>query len=71
MRKYTKTKVIRISEQQHETLVKMKSLNVDVGNFIREAIKEKIIRDKKHLLPKKKVVYCPFSNGTIILSESD
>ena len=35
MKKYTKIKVIRISEQQHETLVKMKSLKVDVGRFIR------------------------------------
>jgi hypothetical protein len=34
----TKTKVIRISQTQHETLKKMKSYNVDVGHFIREAI---------------------------------
>jgi predicted CopG family antitoxin len=66
--KYTKVKTIRISEQQHKTLVKMKSYNVDVGCFIRQAIKEKINRDKKHLLPKKEVVYCPFSNGTIKLT---
>ncbi len=45
MKKYTKVKVLRITEVQHSTLVKMKSLNVDVGNFIREAIKEKIVRE--------------------------
>ena len=67
MRNYTKTKTIRISEQQHQTLVKMKSLNVDVGSFIREAIAEKIQREKKHLLDKPKIQYCPFSNGTIII----
>lgn len=67
MKRYTKTKVIRITEEQHNTLVKMKSLNVDVGNFIREAIKEKIERDKKHLLPKKEVLYCPFSGGAIVI----
>jgi hypothetical protein len=48
----TKTKVIRISQTQHETLKKMKSYNVDVGHFIREAIKEKIKKEYKELMPK-------------------
>lgn len=61
----TKTKVIRISETQHKTLQKMKSYNVDVAEFIRNAIKEKINREYKELLPKPKKQYCPFSNGTI------
>ena len=52
MKLYTKTKVIRISQTQHETLKKMKSYNVDVGHFIREAIKEKIKKDYKELMPK-------------------
>jgi sorbitol-specific phosphotransferase system component IIA len=43
MKILTKTKVIRISETQHQTLQKMKSYNVDVGKFIRDAITEKII----------------------------
>jgi len=38
----TKTKVIRISEMQLKTLQKMKSYNIDVGQFIRDAISEKI-----------------------------
>ncbi len=45
MKNYTKVKVIRLTEVQHSTLVKMKSLNVDVGNFIRDAIREKIVRE--------------------------
>lgn len=59
MQQYTKVKVIRISEIQHETLQKMKSYNVDVGNFIRDAISEKIKREYKDLIPKVKNT-CPF-----------
>lgn len=60
MKQYTKTKVIRISDSQLVTLQKMKSYNVDVGNFIREAIKEKIQREYKDLIPKKETIKCPF-----------
>lgn len=56
----TKTKVIRISENQLKTLQKMKSYNVDVGEFIRQAIKEKIQREYKNLIPKSQKEYCPF-----------
>jgi len=59
MKLLTKTKVIRISDSQHKTLQKMKSYNVDVGHFIREAIKEKIKREYKDLIPKVKNT-CPF-----------
>ena len=60
MKQYTKTKVIRISETQLKTLQKMKLLNVDVGNFIREAISEKIKREYKELILKPKKSECPF-----------
>lgn len=50
MAKLMKTKVIRLSQEQHNTLVKMKSLNVDVGKFIRNAIKEKINNEYKDLI---------------------
>jgi len=50
MKLLTKTKVIRISEMQLLTLQKMKSYNVDVGNFIREAIQEKIKREYQQLI---------------------
>ena len=59
MQKYTKTKVIRITDLQHQTLQKMKLLNVDVGNFIRDAISEKIQKDKHEIIKPKKE-YCPF-----------
>lgn len=59
MQLYTKTKVIRISEIQLKTLQKMKFYKVDVGKFIRDAIKEKIEREYIYLLPKPKV-NCPF-----------
>lgn len=54
-----KTKAIRITETQLNTLQKMKSYNVDVGNFIREAIAEKIKREYNDLIPKPKNE-CPF-----------
>ena len=54
MKRYTKTKVIRITEAQHLTLKKMKSYNVDVGRFIRDAIKEKISREYSEFIPKEK-----------------
>ena len=38
----------------------MKNLNVDVSQFIRNAISEKIKREYKDLIPKKKKEYCPF-----------
>ena len=60
MKLYTKTKVIRISETQLNTLQKMKFLNIDVGNFICIAISEKIKRDYKELILKPKKEYCPF-----------
>ncbi len=65
MKNFPKTKVIRISEIQLLTLQKMKTYNVDIGKFIRDAIKEKIKREYSDLLPKPKKQYCPFSGGTI------
>jgi hypothetical protein len=59
MRKYSKIKVIRISEIQHQTLQKMKSMGIDVGRFIRDSISEKIEREK-HIILKRKKEFCPF-----------
>lgn len=56
----TKTKVIRISETQLSTLQKMKSYNIDVSKFIRDAIADKIKREYSDLIPKPKKEYCPF-----------
>jgi len=59
MKKYTKTKVIRISEIQLKTLQKMKSYNIDMGKFIRDVISEKINKEYENLKPKVKNE-CPF-----------
>lgn len=60
MKTLTKTKVIRITDTQYLTLKKMRSYNIDVGKFIREAIADKIKRDYKILIPKIKKEHCPF-----------
>jgi len=58
--KYTKVKVIKITETQDKTLKKMRSYNVNVSQFIRDAISEKIKREYNDLIPKPKKEYCPF-----------
>ena len=65
MIKYTKVKVIKIRDIQDKTLKKLAAYNINVAQFIRDAIAEKIKREHKDLLPKPKKEYCPFSNGTI------
>ena len=58
--KYTKVKVIRVTDIQHETLIKMSGYNVNVGNFIREAISEKIRREYNDIVKVKEEPDCPF-----------
>jgi hypothetical protein len=58
--KYTKVKVIKITETQHKTLLKLDSYNINVADFIRNAISEKIKREYSDLIPKPKKEYCPF-----------
>jgi metal-responsive CopG/Arc/MetJ family transcriptional regulator len=60
MKIYTEKITIKISKTQKQTLDKLKSRNVKVSEFIRQAIKEKISRDYKELLPKPKKEFCPF-----------
>ena len=60
MIKYTKVKVIKITETQHQTLEKLRNRKVNVANFIRVAIQEKIKRDAQDLIIKPKKVYVPF-----------
>jgi hypothetical protein len=43
MVKYTKVKVIKITEQQHQTLKKLDSYQINVAQFIRDAIFIKFI----------------------------
>ena len=58
--KYTKVKVIRITDIQHDTLIKMSDYNVNVGNFIRSAISEKIERDYSEIVKPVEDIKYPF-----------
>jgi post-segregation antitoxin (ccd killing protein) len=60
MKKYTIVKVIKITPVQHDTLKKLDSYNINVSDFIRTAISEKIKREYAYLIPKPKKEYCPF-----------
>jgi hypothetical protein len=52
--------VIMISEKQAESLKILKSHNVDISQFIRQAIKEKLQRDWKEIKESKNKYKCPF-----------
>jgi len=60
MKSYTKNITINVSEVQYQTLEKIRLNNVKVGNFIREAIQEKIKREYQELILKPKKSECPF-----------
>ena len=60
MKKYTKVKVIKITEIQHETLKKLDSYKINVAQFIRDAISEKIKREYSNLIPKPEKFKVPF-----------
>ena len=57
---YTKVKVIKITEVQHQTLLKLDSYKINVAKFIRDAIAEKIKREHAALIPKPKKADCLF-----------
>jgi hypothetical protein len=60
MKSYTKNITINVSEIQYQTLEKIRSNNIKIGNFIREAIQEKIKREYQQLILKPKKSDCPF-----------
>ncbi len=60
MELYTEIKTFRVSKIQSETLKKMKLYKIDVGQFIRDAIKEKIKLEYQELIPKQPKIKCPF-----------
>ena len=66
---YTEVITLKITNTQKKTLSKLRSRNIKVSHFIRQAIKEKIERDASELIDKSKIEYCPFSGGTIILNK--
>lgn len=58
--KYTKVKVIKITETQFKTLEKMRNRKVNVAQFIRAAIAEKIKKDYADLQVKEEKIKTPF-----------
>lgn len=58
--KYTKVKVIKITETQYKTLLKLDSYKINVADFIRNAIAEKINREYEYLKPKEPKIIIPF-----------
>jgi post-segregation antitoxin (ccd killing protein) len=51
---------IRISKEQKQTLDKLKEYNVNVSQFVRNAIKEKLQREKAEIITNYKNLECPF-----------
>jgi len=51
---------VRISKEQKETLDKLKEYNVNVAQFVRNAIKEKLQREKSEIITNYKNLQCPF-----------
>ena len=60
MTKYTVIHTIRFTDKQAESLQKLKDYNVNVSQFIRQAIAEKIKRDWKQIKEKKERVKLQF-----------
>ena len=60
MNKLTIIHTIRFTEKQAESLQKLKDYDVNVSQFIRLAIAEKIKRDWKQIKEKKERVKLPF-----------
>ena len=60
MKQYTIRHVIMISEIQDESLTTLKKYDVNVSQFIRNAIKEKISRDWIAIKENKEKIKLPF-----------
>jgi post-segregation antitoxin (ccd killing protein) len=60
MKQLTVIKTIRFTGTQAESLKTLESYDVNVSQFIRQAIKEKIARDWKGIKERKNKIKCPF-----------
>lgn len=58
--KYNKPRTIKFSEVQDNTLNKLASYKINVAEFVRQAIAEKIKREYKELILKTPKSDCPF-----------
>lgn len=57
---YTRTKVVKLTEVQYQTLKKLEKYNVRVCDFIKESISEKLQREKIEIVKPKIKDNCPF-----------
>ena len=57
---YTYKKQIGFTETQRKSLQKLENYGVNVNQFIRQAVKEKITRDWKQIKQQKERVKLPF-----------
>ena len=53
-------KVIGFTETQHKSLIKIENYGVNINQFIRQAVKEKIQRDWKTIKEEKERIKMPF-----------
>ena len=60
MKQLTKSKTIRFSEVQMNSLAILENYGVNVNHFIRLAVKEKLQKDWKIIKEKKDKIICPF-----------
>jgi post-segregation antitoxin (ccd killing protein) len=60
MKQYTERQTIMISKKQAESLAILKSYDVNVSQFIRIAIKEKLQKDWKQIKERKEIIKMPF-----------
>ena len=60
MKQLTKSKTIRFSEVQMNSLAILESYGVNVNQFVRIAISEKLKKDWKTIKEKKEKIICPF-----------
>ena len=60
MKQLTKSKTIRFSEIQMNSLAILENYGVNVNQFIRLAVKEKLQKDWKTIKEKKDKIICPF-----------
>ena len=62
MQHFTERKTFCFSKHQIKTMKKLKEkYHLDLQDFVREAIKEKIERERPGLIRKESVRVCPFS----------
>jgi hypothetical protein len=60
MKQYTFKKLLSFTEQQKNAFNELERHDVNVNQFIREAIKEKLQKEWKTIKENKTKEYCPF-----------